>query len=205
MMTLEEALAVCPLIAILRGITPAEASAIGDVLFETGFRVIEVPLNSPEPLRSIATLSERLGSKALIGAGTVMSLEDVAAIAASGGRLIVMPHADLDVVRAAKARGLTVVPGVATPTEAFAALKAGADALKLFPGEIMTPAVVKALMAVLPKSVRLIPVGGVSAASIPAYRAAGAHAFGIGSRLYSPGKSAADVEKAARELMAAIG
>lgn len=204
MIGLGPALEQCPLIAILRGIAPAEAVAIGAVLLEAGFRVIEVPLNSPEPLRSIEALAENFGDRALIGAGTVMSEADVAGVAKAGGRLIVMPHADLAVVRAAKARDLIVVPGVATPTEAFAALAAGADALKLFPGEMITPAVVKAIRAVLPKAVRLIPVGGISAANIPAYRAAGANAFGIGSSLYSPGKSAADVGRDATALVAAL-
>ena len=198
------ALARCPLIAILRGITPAEALPIGEALFAAGFLVIEVPLNSPEPFRSIEALAQRFGRDAVIGAGTVMTGEDVAAVEAAGGRLIVMPHADLDVVAAVKATGMLVVPGIATPTEAFAALRAGADALKLFPAELIAPAVVKAMRAVLPKEVCLIPVGGIGPASIPAYRAAGANAFGIGSMLYSPGKPVADVARAAATLCAAL-
>ncbi len=204
MMSFDEGLARCPLIAILRGITPAEVIGVGEALFEAGFRVIEVPLNSPEPLRSIELLAGRFGKSAVIGAGTVMTTGDVEAVARAGGRLIVMPHTDLDIVRAAKAHGLSVAPGVATPTEAFAALRAGADALKLFPGELITPPVVKALKAVLPKSVKLIPVGGVSAASIPAYKAAGATAFGIGSSLYSPGKTAAEVGRTAKAMISAL-
>jgi 2-dehydro-3-deoxyphosphogalactonate aldolase len=205
MISFEAALAACPLIAILRGIRPEEALGVGDALLEAGFRVIEVPLNSPEPLQSIALLAERFGGRAVIGAGTVMTPTDAENVAKANGRLIVMPHADLDVVGHAKRLGMVAVPGVATPTEAFAALAAGADALKLFPGELITPPVVKALRAVLPKAVRLIPVGGVSAANIPAYRAAGADAFGIGSSLYSPGKSAAAVGEAARALIASVG
>ena len=204
MISLEAALAACPLIAILRGITPGEASGIGEVLCEAGFRVIEVPLNSPDPCRSIATLAGRFGDRALIGAGTVMTPADVAAVATAGGRLVVMPHSDPAVIAAARAAGLACVPGVATPTEAFAALAAGADALKLFPGELITPPVVKALRAVLPRSVRLVPVGGISAANISAYRAAGADAFGIGSTLYAPGRSAAAVAAEARRLIAAL-
>lgn len=204
MITLDVALAACPLIAILRGIMPAEALPIGTALFDAGFRAIEVPLNSPDPLRSIAALADHFGSRALIGAGTVMTPADVSAVRQAGGRLIVMPHADAAVIGAAKAQGMFVAPGVATPTEAFAALAAGADALKLFPGEMITPPVVKALRAVLPKSTRLIPVGGVSAATIPAYRAAGATAFGIGSSLYAPGVSPAVVAERAAALIAAL-
>ena len=202
MNALDAALSSCPLIAILRGIAPREAEAIGDALFETGFRVIEVPLNSPEPMRSIEVIARRLPG-AVVGAGTVMTPDDVSAVKNAGGRLIVMPHADLAVVKAAKAAGLWVTPGVATPTEAFAALAAGADGLKLFPAEMVGPAVVKALRAVLPKGVKLIPVGGISAANIPAFRAAGADAFGIGSTLYSPGKTVGALRSSAKELLSA--
>lgn len=205
MTDIQTALRACPLIAILRGITPDETDAIGDVLIEAGFRVIEVPLNSPDPFVSIERMADRFGRSALIGAGTVMTPGDVDRVKAAGGRLIVMPHSDLDVVRHAKSAGLAVAPGVATPTEAFAALAAGADALKLFPAEMITPAVVKSIRAVLPKSALLVPVGGISASNIPAYRAAGANAFGIGSTLYSPGKSAAAVKASAADLIAALG
>lgn len=203
MNALDAALSSCPLIAILRGIAPGEAEAIGDALFETGFRVIEVPLNSPEPMRSIEIMAKRLPD-AIVGAGTVMTPADVTAVKDAGGRLIVMPHADVAVIQAAKAEGLWVTPGVATPTEAFAALSAGADGLKLFPAEMITPQVVKSLRAVLPKGTRLIPVGGISADNIPAYRSAGAAAFGIGSTLYSPGKTAAAVRSSALLLLAAL-
>ncbi|MEZ5852184.1 MAG: 2-dehydro-3-deoxy-6-phosphogalactonate aldolase [Hyphomicrobiaceae bacterium] len=204
MSELVEALRQCPLIAILRGLTPPEAADVGAALVDAGFRVLEVPLNSPEPCRSIALLQERFGSRAIVGAGTVMSLEDVAAVCAAGGRLAVMPHFDPAIVAAAKDAGIWVLPGVATPSEAFAALRAGADGLKLFPGEMITPAVVKAMRAVLPRDALLVPVGGVSAANIPAYRAAGANAFGIGSALYSPGKPASAVAAAAAALVATV-
>lgn len=191
----------CPLIAILRGITPDEASPIGAALVEAGIRVIEVPLNSPQPFDTIQRLASEFGTNAVIGAGTVMTAENVRKVADAGGRLIVMPHADLAVVASARKKGLWVTPGVATPTEAFAALAAGADGLKLFPAEMITPAVVKAIRAVLPKDALLIPVGGISEANIPAYRAAGANAFGIGSTLYSPGRSAAEVSRVAAKLV----
>ena len=176
-----------PLIAILRGIRPEEAPAVGAVLVEACFRVLEVPLNSPDPLRSIAALAARFGHRALVGAGTVLQMAQVAEVAAAGGRLIVMPHADAGLIRAAKAAGLYCVPGVATPTEAFAALAAGADALKLFPAELLTPPVLKALRAVLPRDLKLLPVGSITPSNLAAYVAAGANGFGLGSALYRPG------------------
>lgn len=201
-LTFTEALAACPLVAILRGLTPAEAPEIGAALVSAGFTLIEVPLNSPEPLASIRLMAEAFGDRALIGAGTVLSPADVDAVAEAGGRIIVMPHADLDVVRAAKARGLICTPGVATPTEAFAARAAGADALKLFPAEGIPPVIVKAWRAVL-KDIPLLPVGGIHAGNMAAYRAAGANGFGIGSALYAPGKSAAAVATDAQTLLTA--
>ena len=192
-----------PLIAILRGLTPAEAPAVGDALLDAGFRVLEVPLNSPDPLASIAALAGRHGGRALVGAGTVSTTAQVAEVAAAGGRLIVMPHADGAVVRAAKAAGLWCVPGAATPTEAFAALAAGADALKLFPAELLTPPVLKALRAVLPREVKLLPVGGITPQNLPAYVAAGAGGFGLGSALYKPGDTAQQVAANARTFVAA--
>ena len=187
-----------PLVAILRGLTPAEAPAIGDALFDAGFRVLEVPLNSPDPLTSIATLAARFGTRALVGAGTVLQPAQVAEVAAAGGRLIVMPHADTAVIRAAKAAGLSCVPGVATPTEAFAALAAGADALKLFPAELLSPPVLKAMRAVLPRDVKLLPVGGITPRNLGPYVAAGASGFGLGSALYKPGDAAQQVAANAR-------
>ena len=182
-----------PLIAILRGVTPEQALAVGMALAEAGFRIIEVPLNSPQPLQSIGTLARELGDQCLIGAGTVMSAAQVAEVADAGGRLIVMPHGDATVIRAAKSRGLQCAPGIATPTEAFAALAAGADALKLFPAELLGPAVLKALRAVVAKDVLFVPVGGITPHNMADYAAAGANGFGLGSALYKPGMSAAQV------------
>lgn len=201
MIDLESAMSECPLVAILRGITPTECVAVGAALVESGFRIIEVPLNSPDPLDSIRTFTDHFGKRALIGAGTVLSPAAVDQVADAGGRLVVMPHSDPSVITAAKRSGLACLPGVATPTEAFAALAAGADGLKLFPAEAIPPAVVKALRAVLPASVRLMPVGGVGAHNLAAYLEAGAAGFGIGSTLYKPGKSADDVRRDAKALV----
>src|SRR5690606_18894357 len=187
MIGLTEALARCPLVAILRGIRPHEAEGIGAALAGGGFSVIEVPLNSPDPMASIAILARRYGDRALIGAGTVTTPAEVAGVAAAGGRLIVTPHADPAIVRAAKEHGLIAVPGFFTPGEAFALRAAGAEALKPFPAEAASPAVLRALLAVLPKGTPVLPVGGMDAATIPAWRAAGAAGFGIGSALYKPG------------------
>jgi len=202
MTDLDDALAHCPLIAILRGITPDEALDIGQALFDAGLRVIEVPLNSPDPLKSIEVLAGQFGGNALIGAGTVMTPDDVIEVRDAGGELIVMPHSDGDVIEEAKAEGLFCLPGVATPTEGFAALTNGADGLKMFPGESMPPAIVKAWRAVFPEAIKLMPVGGVSVKNIPEYMAAGASGFGIGSALYKPGRSASDVRKLADQLVA---
>jgi 2-dehydro-3-deoxyphosphogalactonate aldolase len=182
-----------PLVAILRGIRPDEAEAIGAALVTAGFRLIEVPLNSPEPFRSIEILAERFGGEAVIGAGTVMSAVHAGQVVEAGGRLIVMPHSDAAVIRAAKSAGAWCLPGVATPTEGFAALGAGADGLKLFPGESLPPAVVKAWKAVFPPAVPLLPVGGISPETMADYVAAGAAGFGIGSALYKPGIEAAEI------------
>jgi 2-dehydro-3-deoxyphosphogalactonate aldolase len=184
---MDDALAELPLIAILRGVTPDEAVPAAQALADAGFRIIEVPLNSPQPLRSIERMARALGERCLIGAGTVMSAAQVDEVARAGGRLIVMPHGDAQVIRAAKARGLWCAPGIATPAEGFAALAAGADALKLFPAELLTPPVVKALRAVFPPQVLFLPVGGITPQGMAAYRAAGANGFGLGSALYKPG------------------
>ncbi|MDE2279296.1 MAG: 2-dehydro-3-deoxy-6-phosphogalactonate aldolase [Xanthomonadaceae bacterium] len=187
-----------PLVAILRGLAPDEAAATGRAIVAAGFRVLEVPLNSPQPLDSIARLAEALGANVLLGAGTVMTPAQVDAVANAGGRLIVMPHADTSVIRAAKAAGLLCVPGVATPTEAFAALAAGADGLKLFPAEQFSPAVLKAWRAVLPRTVPVLPVGGIAPDTMAPWIAAGATGFGIGSALYAPGRSLDDTTQRAR-------
>jgi 2-dehydro-3-deoxyphosphogalactonate aldolase len=189
--------AALPLIAILRGVRPDEAVAIGETLLDAGFRVIEVPVNSPEPLESIRRLAAALGDRARIGAGTVLTVEQVRDVAAAGGTLVVSPNANPAVIRATKAAGLWSAPGVATPTEGFAALDAGADILKLFPVEQMPPAVVKAWRAVLPREVPLVPVGGVTPETMAAFVAAGANGFGLGSALYKPGMTPADVRRSA--------
>ena len=196
------AFATLPLVAILRGLPAADAAPVGQALYAAGFRLIEVPLNSPDPLESIACLRAVLPEDAVVGAGTVLNPERVRAVADVGGELIVMPHADVRVIEAAVAAGLPCVPGVVTPTEAFAALEAGAAGLKLFPGELVTPAVVKALRAVLPKATRLLPVGGITPQSMAAYRVAGASGFGLGSALYAPGMSAEDVGRRAANFAA---
>ncbi|MGX9962684.1 2-dehydro-3-deoxy-6-phosphogalactonate aldolase [Roseomonas sp. F4] len=193
-------LAACPLVAILRGLKPEEAVGIGEALVTSGIAVLEVPLNSPEPLESIRILANRFGEDALIGAGTVTDPADCARIAAVGGRLIVTPHADPAVVRAAKAEGMICVPGFFTPGEAFALLKAGADGLKLFPAEAGSPAMLKAMLAVLPKGTRVLPVGGIDATNIPAWREAGAAGFGIGSAIFRPGDDATAVRAKAAKL-----
>jgi 2-dehydro-3-deoxyphosphogalactonate aldolase len=200
---LQARLAPLPLVAILRGLRPDEAIAIGEALLEAGLVAIEVPLNSPEPLASIERLALAFGGRALIGAGTVLRPAAVGEVAAAGGRLVVMPHGDPAIIRAAKASGLFCVPGVATPTEAFAALAAGADALKLFPAEALPPKAVKAWRAVLPTDVWVLPVGGIAPESMAAYRAAGANGFGLGSALYRAGMSAAEVASTARAFVGA--
>jgi 2-dehydro-3-deoxyphosphogalactonate aldolase len=181
----------CRMIAIVRGIKPAEAADHGRALYEAGFRIIEVPLNSPSPLESIAALRAALPGDAMIGAGTVLTTQRVCDVKAAGGELIVMPHADTDVILAAKLQGLACVPGVATPTEAFAALKCGADALKMFPAEQLGPQVTKAWRAVIPPVVPLLPVGGVKPDNMGPQLAAGASGFGLGSALYTPGQDVA--------------
>jgi 2-dehydro-3-deoxyphosphogalactonate aldolase len=205
MIDFDTALTRCPLVAILRGLTPAEAEPVGAVLIEAGFTMIEVPLNSPDPFQSIATLSKSFGERALIGAGTVMTLDDIAGVNSAGGRLIVMPHCDPALIGQTKAAALYCVPGVATPSEAFAALHAGADALKAFPGEMISPAVLKAWIAVLPKGTRVLPVGGVGEHNMKDYAAAGASGFGLGSNLFKPGDTIDTTRDKARGLITTIG
>jgi 2-dehydro-3-deoxyphosphogalactonate aldolase len=201
--TLAQAMAQLPLIAILRGLTPAEAPAIGQVLVNSGFAIIEVPLNSPEPLKSIAALTQQF-PQTLIGAGTVLNAQQVKDVHAAGGRLIVAPNFNPAVVAQALALNMVVLPGVATPTEAFAALDAGAHGLKLFPAEMISPAAVKAMRAVLPKAAALMPVGGITPDNMAVYRAAGASGFGLGSALYAPGRSAQAVQQQAQAFVRAF-
>ena len=186
-LALDDYLAPLPLVAVLRGITPAEVPAIADALTAEGFRVLEVPLNSPDPFASIRALSAAYGTACLVGAGTVIDAADVARVREAGGRLIVMPHADVAVVREAKRHGMICLPGVATPTEAFAALAAGADGLKLFPAEAMVPAALRAWRAVLPAGTRVFAVGGIRPDNMAPWWAEGATGFGTGSNLYKPG------------------
>jgi 2-dehydro-3-deoxyphosphogalactonate aldolase len=193
-----------PLIAVLRGITAAEVPGVGAALIDQGLSILEVPLNSPQPLASLRALVEHFGHRCLIGAGTVLDVGDVARVADQGGRLIVMPHSDARIIAEAKRLGLLCVPGVATPTEAFAALAAGADGLKMFPAEQLPPPVVKAWRAVLPRSTLLFPVGGIGPGDLAEYWAAGASGFGTGSGLYRPGRSVEAVAAAAAAFAAAF-
>lgn len=200
---LQDYLSELPLIAILRGLRPENAEAVGSALVETGFRVIEVPLNSPDPFRSIEILAKTMPENVLVGAGTVLEPDLVNGIHDCGGRLIVMPHADLEVIRRAKDLRLFCTPGVATPTEAFAALKAGADAIKIFPAEGIPPTVVKAWRAVLPKETIVLPVGGIKPDTMRPYLEAGANGFGLGSALFTPAMSVEDIRRNAESFAAA--
>ena len=200
----DAAFARCPLIAILRGVRPVEVENIADVLIDAGFTLIEVPLNSPDPLDSIARLARRCDGRAVVGAGTVLRVEDVAAVRAAGGTMIISPNANLDVIRASADAGLVSLPGIATPSEAFAALDAGATALKLFPAEASSPSALKAMRAVLPRAARVLPVGGIAPDTMTPWLKVGAAGFGLGSALYSIGLSAADVGANARAFVAAL-
>lgn len=200
----DAAFARCPLIAILRGVKPDEVEAIGDELVAAGFTLIEVPMNSPEPLESVSRLAKRFAGRAVIGAGTVLKVEQVQAVADAGGTMIISPNANLDVIRASAAAGLVSLPGILTPSEAFAALDAGATALKLFPAEAASPTVLKAMRAVLTEA-RILPVGGVAPDNMAPWIAAGAPGFGLGSALYKVGMSAEQVGANARAFIAALG
>jgi 2-dehydro-3-deoxyphosphogalactonate aldolase len=191
-----------PLVAILRGLTPAEAADVGDAIVEPGFRLLEVPLNSPQPFASISLMRTRF-PQALVGAGTVLDAQQVRDVHAAGGELIVSPNFNAEVIAEAVRLGMVCLPGVMTPTEAFGALAAGATGLKLFPAELASPAVVKALLAVLPRGTPLMPVGGITPANMAEWRAAGATGFGIGSALYKPGKQASAVRADAARFIAA--
>jgi len=199
-----EAFAACPLVAVLRGVTPGEAGEVGEALAAAGFTLIEVPLNSPDPYTSIRRLADSLDGRAVVGAGTVLTTEEVAQVADAGGALVVSPNTDPGVIRAAVTAGLISLPGYFTPSEAFAALAAGAHALKLFPAEGASPTLLKAQRAVLPRDVKVLAVGGVTPEAMPAWRAAGADGFGLGSNLYRPGKSIEDIARDARRFVAAL-
>src|SRR3954470_6679744 len=200
---LRTALNQCSVVAILRGVKPEEVEAVGDALVEAGIIVIEVPLNSPDPFDSIGRLAKRHGARALVGAGTVLEPGDVVRIKDAGGQLVVAPNFDADVVGAAKAAGPVELPGVMTPSEGFAPLKAGADGLKLFPAEVIPPTVFKAWRAVFPAGCLLLAVGGVGVDNLKIYAQAGASGYGIGSALYKPGRSPAEIAPLARALVAA--
>ena len=202
--TIRTALTELPLIAILRGIKPEEAPQVAKVLIDAGFRIIEVPLNSPNPIESIRRMVHELGDKALFGAGTVTDPDSIAAIKAAGGRVIISPHLNVDIVNLTKSSELFSIPGVATPSEAFTALAAGADALKLFPGEAIPPKVLKAIKVVLPPQTLLLPVGGINQGNLADYWLAGAAGFGIGSNLYAPGRKVEEIAHRSKELVAAI-
>lgn len=195
------AFARCPLIAILRGVTPFEVEEIGEALVENGFTLIEVPLNSPDPLESVALLAKRFAGRAVIGAGTVLREADVIAVGEAGGTMIISPNTDPRVIAASATRGLVSLPGVATPTEAFTALEAGASALKLFPAEASSPQALKAMRAVLPAEVRILPVGGIAPDNMGPWHDAGAVGFGLGSALYKPGISADQVRQNAKAFV----
>jgi 2-dehydro-3-deoxyphosphogalactonate aldolase len=203
-MTFDDVLAGLPLVAVLRGVVPAEATDIAAALHEAGFRCVEVTLNSPHPLASIAAIRARFDGAMMVGAGTVLTPAEVHEAAAAGAQLIVSPNANPAVIAATKAAGLASVPGVFTPSEAFAALAAGADALKLFPAEATNPATLKALLAVLPAGTSVLPVGGIEPATMASWRAAGAAGFGIGGALFKPGRAPAEVGERARAFVAAL-
>ncbi|EJL32622.1 2-dehydro-3-deoxy-6-phosphogalactonate aldolase [Novosphingobium sp. AP12] len=197
------ALAGLPLVAILRGIRPDEVEAAGDALVEAGFTLIEVPLNSPDPLVSIERLAKRVGDRAIVGAGTVLTVAQVAQVQDAGGAMIVSPNTDVAVIAESARRGMVSLPGYFTPSEAFAALAAGASGLKLFPAEAATPSVVKAQRAVLPKDVPLFAVGGISPDNMGPWRAAGANGFGLGSALYKASATTQEIAANARAFAAA--
>lgn len=200
----QAAIAGMPVVAILRGVEPDEVVEIAQAILDVGIRVIEVPLNSPQPLASIRKLVEHFGSQAVIGAGTVLSVSEVEACHEAGAQIIVSPNTEPEVIRATVAAGMVSLPGCLTPTEAFTALSAGANAIKLFPGEMVSAATVKAMRAVLPKSALVFVVGGVSTALIPAYREAGADGFGVGGSIYKAGFTADKARASAAEFAAAL-
>ena len=193
-----------PLIAILRGIKPTEVVDVAEILIEKDFKIIEIPLNSPDPIRSIELLTHYFENHAIIGAGTVLDEASIRSIAEAGAKLVVMPNGNGIVVKAAKDRGLIAIPGIATPSEAFAMIEAGADALKLFPAEGIPPSVLKAMKAVLPSTVPILPVGGITPEKMNDYLKAGAIGFGLGSALYKPGMTLRDIRKNAEAFNQAL-
>ena len=194
----------CPLVGIIRGVTPGEAEAIGDAIYEGGIRIIEVPMNSPDPLNSIELLARKFGQDVLVGAGTVLDRADVQRVKDVGGRIIVSPDTNIEVIAASAAAGLVASPGYFTPSEAFAAIRAGANALKLFPAEGGSPAMLKAQLAVIPKHVPVLAVGGISPTNMGPWLEAGASGFGLGGGLYKPGQSAAETLEKARAYVAGL-
>ncbi|WP_257557803.1 2-dehydro-3-deoxy-6-phosphogalactonate aldolase [Sphingobium sp. CFD-2] len=198
MIDFSDAFSQLPLVAILRGIRPDEVEAAADALVEAGFRLIEVPLNSPDPLLSIERLARRVGDAAIVGAGTVLTVDQVAQVQDAGGAMVVSPNTDIAVIAETAKRGMVSLPGYFTPSEAFAALAAGASGLKLFPAEAATPAVVKAQRAVLPKEVPLLVVGGITPTNMEPWRQAGADGFGLGSALYRIGATTEEIAASAR-------
>ena len=202
---LKQRMSECPLVAIIRGVTPDEVEAVGEAIYEAGIRIIEVPLNSPNPFESIRRLAAAIGDRALVGAGTVLKVEDVARVKEVGGQIVVSPSTDADVIAATAAAGMVSSPGYFTPSEAFLALKSGAHALKLFPAEGASPALVKAQRAVLPKDVPILVVGGVRPDNMRQWLEAGANGFGLGSGVYKPGQSPQEVGAQARAYVAGLG
>ena len=194
----------CPLIAIIRGVTPDEVEMVSEAIFAAGIRIIEVPLNSPNPFESIRRLSARMGERALVGAGTVLTVSQVREVERAGGRLAVSPNTNPDVIRATVHAGMVSAPGYFTPSEAFAAIDAGATALKLFPAEAVSPMVVKAQRAVLPSDLPLLIVGGVTPETMQPWLVAGANGFGLGSGVYKPGQAAEDITRQARAYVQAL-
>jgi 2-dehydro-3-deoxyphosphogalactonate aldolase len=194
----------CPLVAIIRGVTPEQAEGIGDAIYEGGIRIIEVPLNSPDPLKSIERLAAKFGDRVLVGAGTVLDPSDVERVGGVGGRIIVSPDTNREVIEATAAAGLVASPGYFTPSEAFAAIRAGATALKLFPAEGATPAVLKAQLAVLPEDLPVMAVGGIKPDNMRPWLDAGATGFGLGGGLYKSGQSPAETLAKARAYVAGV-
>jgi 2-dehydro-3-deoxyphosphogalactonate aldolase len=202
-MIFEEATKACGIVAILRGVKPSEVLDIGNALHAAGVRIVEVPLNSPDPFASIAALADHFKGRMIVGAGTVLDVESVEKLQRAGGQISVSPDCSPAVIARAVELGLVPLPGVFTPTEAFTAVRAGASHLKLFPAEAASPVTVKAWKAVLPKHVSVYAVGGVTPSNMQAWADAGCAGFGIGSNIYKPGMTADDVGKAARDFVAA--